>query len=56
LKRKTVLLVLGALLTGILLPMVAGVLAGFCATEHSAGPRPTVSIRYVDAPTRPGNR
>jgi hypothetical protein len=55
-KLKTVLLVLGALLTGILLPMVAGVLAGFFVTQRSAAPRPTVTIRYVDAPALRSSR
>jgi hypothetical protein len=55
-KLKTVLLVLGALLAGILLPMVAGVLAGFLVTQHSAAPPPTVTVRYVDAPARPSSR
>ncbi|HEY5373711.1 MAG TPA: hypothetical protein VIK01_08480 [Polyangiaceae bacterium] len=55
-KLKTALLVLGALLAGILLPMVAGVLAGFLVTEHSAAPRPTVTVRYVDVPALPSGR
>lgn len=55
-KLKIVLLVLGALVTGILLPPVAGVLAGFFLTERSAPPSPTVIVRYVDAPARPSSR